>query len=157
MIDTETSPLEMVHLLQTFEEKISLEKDLHPSNYSENDVSLLYTIAHKHYLNGNYSQAETFFIRLVVARSTDILYWRALSSCYQMQKKYESSLISWGMCAVLDNKDPSYHLYAADSLIHLNEVDQAKKALDYVASLINKDHPLFEKYEKVKNLINRGE
>jgi tetratricopeptide (TPR) repeat protein len=156
MVDEETMPLEMLNLLQEFKEKICLEKDLHPSDYSEKDVQLLYTIAHKYYSNGAYMEAETFFLRLVLARATEIIYWRGLGSCYQMQKKYLNALTIWGMCASIDNNDINYHLYGAECLIHLKQIDQAKLALNHVKDFITYEHPTYQKYEKVKNLIDQG-
>lgn len=146
-------PLEMIDLLKDLTNKIESERDLHPKNYLEKDVQLLYNLAHKYYSINNYLDAEALFIRLVLARPLEKNYWQGLASSRQMQKNYSGALAAWGMCALIDNKDLSFHLYGAECLYHLEELDKAEAALTHVGNNISKDDKYFSKYEKIQQML----
>lgn len=146
-------PLEMASILEELREKIENERDLHPTDYLEKDVHTIYSIAHKHYTVDQYKEAEPLFVRLVLARPTETAYWKGLASCRQMQNDFSGALISWGMCAVLDPEDISYHIYGAECLYHLKEFIEASKAIDYIESQITENSPFYGKYIKIKRSI----
>jgi predicted Zn-dependent protease len=153
---SEMTPLEMAELLQEFTVKIENDRDLHPKEYLDKDVEVLYHIAHKHYTVDSYEEAEPLFMRLVMARPTNSAFWKGLASTFQMLKKYREALAAWGMCALLHPDDLSNHLFGAECLINLELEEDAKKALEYVGSLITEGHPNFKKYNKL-TLIVKGE
>ncbi len=150
------TPLEMAELLQEFTAKIENDRDLHPKEYLDKDVEVLYTIAHKYYTIDSYEEAEPLFMRLVLARPTNAAFWKGLASTFQMLKKYREALAAWGMIALLNPDDLSNHLFGAECLINLEYLEEGKKALDYVGSLITQEHPNFKKYNKL-TLIVKGE
>ncbi len=158
MLETfvEKSPLEMAETLKEFREKIEHDGDLHPSKYLDTDVKLLYSIAHKHYFCDQFKEGEIFFLRLVLARPAEKIYWQGLASCRQMQKNFEGALVAWGMASCLDESDVSYLIFGAECLLHLNQKVEAKSALHFVSERIDKDHPNFTLYTKL-NLALSGE
>ncbi|MCH9812077.1 hypothetical protein K0U07_04885 [bacterium] len=149
---TENS-LEMTTALSLLRKKIEEERDLHPKDYLEKDVELLYSIAHKHYTIDQYDKAEPLFVRLVLARPEQIAYWKGLASCRQMQKDFSGALIAWGMCATLDPDDLSFHIYGAECLYFLNEMEEAASAIAFVESKIDDNHPYFPKFIKIKRSL----
>lgn len=159
MLETleEESPLEMAETLRDFRERIEEDTDLHPSDYLEKDVKLLYTIAHKHYSCDQYKEAEVFFLRLVLARPAEKIYWQGLASCRQMEKKYEEALIAWGMAATIDSEDLSFLIFGAECLLQLGQEEEARGALDHVSKKITEDHPNFTLYTKLNLALNGDE
>ena len=156
MLETfeEKTPLEMAETLRIFREKIESDKDLHPSNYLDKDVKLLHNIAHKHYFCDQFKEAEVLFLRLVLARPAEKIYWQGLASCRQMQKKYEEALIAWAMASSLDEKELSFLLFGAECLLHLNQEDEVKSILDHISKQITHDHPNYTLYKKLHLALN---
>lgn len=146
----DTPPLEMITILEELKKKLASSTDLDPKEYLEKDVRAMYAIAHKHYCIDNYEDAEELFVRLVLARPANIAFWKGLASTRQMQKNYNGALVCYGMCAVLDNKDLSFHIYGAECLYYLEELEEAGRALAFVGETIKEDHPNFKAYAKVK-------
>jgi len=151
----EKTPLEMNELIDEFLKKIENDDDLHPSQYLDEDVKLIYTIAHKFYTLEQYKEAETMFMRLVLARGDNISFWKGLASCRQMQKDYAGALAAWGMCAFLDEKELSYHIYGVECLVELEEFEKANEAFIHVEKTITDDHPLSEKYHQLKLILSK--
>ena len=145
--------VELASVLSELRKKIENERDLHPKDYSEKDIELLYSIAHKHYTIDQYSKAEPLFVRLVLARPEQIAYWKGLASCRQMQEDFTGALIAWGMCAAIKPEDLSYHIYGAECLYFLGEMEEAARAIAFVESKIDDHHPYFPKYIKIKRSL----
>ncbi|MCH9621436.1 MAG: hypothetical protein S4CHLAM20_08560 [Chlamydiia bacterium] len=146
----EKTPLEMANHLKELSEKIEGDDDLHPSQYTDEDIKLIYTIAHKYYTIEQYQQAEVMFMRLVLARGDNIKFWKGLASSRQMQNDHAGALVAWGMCAMLDENDLLNHIYGAECLVSLEEFDQARQALDHVEKSITEDHVAYQKFYKLK-------
>jgi len=74
----------------------------------------------------------------------------AYATVLQANGMYKEALEIWALLILIDEqKRCYYHFYAANCLFLLNENQEALKALKETNSLIDKEHPLFN---KVKNL-----
>ena len=156
MLETfeEKTPLEMAETLREFREKIEGDTDLHPSDYLDKDIKLLYTIAHKHYFCDQFKEAEVLFLRLVLARPAEKIYWQGLASSRQMQKDFEGALIAWAMVSSLDKEEISSLVFGAECLLHLNQEDETRSILSHVSKKITKDHASFTLYTKLHLALN---
>jgi len=151
MIDSleETTPVEMIEIIEEFREKIAKDEDLPPSQYLDKDVKLLYHLAHKFYLCNQFKEAETFFLRLVLARPLEKSYWQGLASCRQMVENYQEALVAWAMASSLDKNEPTYLLFAAECLVYLDQKEEAAPLLKDLSEKITKEHPHFTLFTKL--------
>ena len=149
------TPIEMLSVLEELKVKIQDKNFLHPEQYLDKDIKLIYSIAHKYYTIGEYHQSEELFINLVIARPTEKIFWHSLASSRQMLANYSEALVCWGICALLDSENPNYHIYGAECLCSINEIDSAYEALSHAKTLLNNDLESSKKFEKIKLMIER--
>lgn len=149
----EVTNMQMGELIKELRKKIENDRDLHPSEYLDEDVNLIYTIAHKYYTLGSFREAEIFFMRLVIARSENLKFWKGLASSRQMQDDFAGALVAWGMCAMLDEDDLSNHFYGIECLIKLDQKDQARAAFNQIIDRCTEDHALFERSLSLKKQL----
>lgn len=100
-----------------------------PHDFTNEDISLLYSLGINLYEQGDYTQAKIVFQRLVLAKPHEKKFWMALGASLQMKKHYEEALTSWAMASLIQDEDPLPHFHAAECLLSLHDEAQAKKAL----------------------------
>lgn len=109
---------------QTIETKESLS---HPV-----EVDSLYSIAYQLYQRKEYLEALPFFKILVQAEPKNGKFWKALGSCLQMLKEYESALNCYTTAQILNGQQEDLLLYvhAADCYFALQEIEKGLKTLN---------------------------
>ncbi len=112
--------------------------ELTPSQFVEEDITLLYELAYNLYQTNDFVQAGEIFQRLVIAKPFEARYWQAFASCLHMQKKYQEALVPWSMWCLIDDTNPLPHFHAAESLFSLNEKEEGLKALKAAEALDSK-------------------
>ena len=124
------------------------------SQFTEEDVSLLYSLGYGLYEKGDYKDARTVFQRLVFARPHGIKYWMGLGAAQQMVKDFDDALTSWAMVSLINDNDPLPHFHAAECYLSLKQYDEATKAINCSKDRINNkqypEHRLIE--QKIKQL-----
>ena len=101
-----------------------------PNNFNRHDLEMLYSLAYSLYESGDYEKARVVFQRLVLCASYDLSFWKGLASSLQMLKCYDDALSAWAVLSLMDNKDPLYHLHAAECYASLGNSEEAQKALN---------------------------
>lgn len=89
----------------------------------------LFKMAESHLEKGHYKEAEDFFITLTSSSPFEFKFWKGLAKTRQLAGHYESSLKSLSVAALLEPKDPTVHLRAAECFILLCKKSEALKAL----------------------------
>lgn len=140
--------------LRKIGKKMEGSNHMETSQFTEEDVSLLYSLGYGLYEKCDYKNARTVFQRLVFARPYEIKYWTGLGAAQQMVKDFDDALTSWAMVSLLNDKDPLPHFHAAECYLSLKQFDEASKALSCSKERINNkqfpEHRLIE--QKVKAL-----
>lgn len=103
---------------------------LSPSDFTNEDISLLYSLGVNLYERGDYPQAKDIFQRLVLSRPHEIKFWQALGATQQMHRSFEEALNAYAMASLIDDSEPSSHFHASECLYALEEYEQALKALE---------------------------
>jgi type III secretion system low calcium response chaperone LcrH/SycD len=102
---------------------------LAPSDFTQEDVSLLYSLGVNLYDRGDYSDAKIVFQRLVLAQPHEKRFWIALGAALQMMQCYEEALPPWAMASLIQDQDPLPHFHAAECLFAVSKHEEAHKAL----------------------------
>ncbi len=116
-------------VLKSLQSKLDTNGGLLPSEFEEEDITLLYELAYNLYQGNDYSQAGDIFQRLVIAKPFEPRYWQAFASCLHVQKKYQEALVPWSMWCLIDEENPFPHFHAAESLFSLGDINEGLKAL----------------------------
>ena len=109
-------------------------------NYSSEDLSVLYSVAHALYKSGDYEEAIPVFQRLASHEPFSGRNWMGLGACWQMQKDYQEALKSWAMASILNESDPLTHLHAAQCFHALGNEEEGRKALDACRRFLKEEH-----------------
>jgi len=109
-------------------------------DFSNEDLSVLYSLAFNLYQNGDYDQAKMIFHQLVLSKPLKQRYWLGLGACLQLEKQFEEALKAWGMASILDGHDPTPHFHAAECNFALNDYEQGWEALKASKKLLNPGH-----------------
>ena len=124
------------------------------SQFTNEDISLLYSLGYGLYEKGDYKDAKTVFQRLVLARPHEKKYWMGLGAALQMVKEFEDALTSWAMVSLINDHDPLPHFHAAECYLSLKKYDEATKAIHCAKERVNykqyPEHRLIE--DKIKKL-----
>jgi type III secretion system low calcium response chaperone LcrH/SycD len=123
------SPL-LEEVLKNFQENLEPHGGLTPSEFEEEDLTLLYELGYNLYQGNEFAKAATIFQRLVISKPFEPRYWQAFGSCLHMQKKYQEALTPWSMWCLIDEDNPYPHFHAAESLFSLGEIEEGLKALE---------------------------
>ena len=124
---------------------------LSPSDFTNEDISLLYSLGYNLYERGDYLQSKDIFQRLVLSRPYEIKFWQALGASLQMQRCYEEALDAWSMASFINDEDPTVHFHAAECLYSLELFKDARQALEH-AKERSKNDPLVSFEQKIKSL-----
>lgn len=96
---------------------------------STDDPLLLYSLAYLFYEKGEYSKAEPLFQKLIQIQPLQPAYWRALASLWQQCSKWSDALVCWGILLLMIPTDGMAHFHAAECLLSLDRLEEAKEAL----------------------------
>jgi type III secretion system low calcium response chaperone LcrH/SycD len=124
-------------------------KDIPLPHLSKDGIDALYAFAYGFYESGNFEKAMHFFRFLTLIDISNRRHWMGLGAAYQMLKQYERALQCYGQAALLDEKDPYAHWYAAECFLALKNNDLAKQAM-ISAEMTAKPYP-----KKYKTLLDR--
>lgn len=120
---------EFLALLKNAGQAVLDGKPLGEEKINASDLQALRKLAYTHYQNGAYEKALQLFTQLVISYPLEANNWFSLASSAQMLFKYEKALIGWMMCSLFNDQDPLPHFHAAECLISIGKIDEAKKAL----------------------------
>jgi type III secretion system low calcium response chaperone LcrH/SycD len=115
--------------LRKIGQNIETHSMMSPHDFTNEDISLLYSLGINLYEQEDYTQATIIFQRLVLAKSHEKKFWMALGASLQMKKHYEDALTSWAIASLIQDEDPLPHFHAAECLLCIENEEQAKKAL----------------------------
>jgi type III secretion system low calcium response chaperone LcrH/SycD len=134
---------------QTMESKGMLPPDL----FTDEDISLLYSLGFNLYNQEDYLQAKIIFQRLVIAEPHEKKFWMALGASLQMLKLYEDALVAWAMASFLQDEDPLPHFHAAECLLCIGKYEEVHKALHEAKQRLNphQDTLLSKKITSLEN------
>lgn len=111
----------------------------------------IYRTGFKLYDQGQYKEASSLFMKLVLQDPLEECYWRGLAASRQMERKYESALHAWGVVALLARQDALAHFHAAECLFALSDLKDGKKALNLAEERLKSHDPLFEKIQRLRD------
>jgi type III secretion system low calcium response chaperone LcrH/SycD len=123
------SPL-LEEVLKNFSGNLENNGGLLPTEFEEEDLTLLYELGYNLYQANDFAKASDIFCRLVISKPFEPRYWQAFGSCLHMQKKYQEALTPWSMWCLIDEENPYPHFHAAESLFSLGEIEEGLKALE---------------------------
>lgn len=126
---------------------------LPPSDFTSEDISLLYSLGFSLYEREDYEEAKTVFQRLVLGRPHERKFWMALGASQQMLQLYEDALTAWAMASFLEDADPFPHFHAAECLLALGKLDDVPKALNDAKKRLREtaDESLVKKIQALYN------
>lgn len=90
----------------------------------------IYHYAYQYYIHGKYPEAVKFFRFLTLVDTQQKKHWMGLGAALQMSKEYEEALHTYSVSAILEERDPYVHLYAADCFFALDRVNEGLGALE---------------------------
>ncbi len=113
---------------------------------SGEEVEKFYLYGFAHYGAGNWAEAADTFRVLCTNRPMEPRFWFALGATLQEAGSYGDALNSWAMAALLNERDPYPHFYAAECCLSLKKTEDAAMALNESETRIGEpDHPLAPK------------
>ncbi len=113
------------------------------SQVSEKQIKEIYALAYMLYGSEHYLQASHFFRLLVIARPSEVKFWKGFGACLQMQKDYEEALNCYLSCShLMSQNSPDAYLYVhvADCYFALKQVKEGLKALEAARLIAKKTH-----------------
>ncbi|MBM3191817.1 MAG: tetratricopeptide repeat protein [Chlamydiae bacterium] len=125
-----------------------------PQDFTQEDISLLYSLGVNLYEQGDYSQAKLIFERLILAKSHEKKFWMALGATLQMSRQYQEALTSWAMASFMEEDDPLPHFHACECLLSLEDYKEAKKALAEAKRRSSEDVELSKKIQALETAWN---
>ncbi len=132
-------------------EKLSKEAEGLP----EIDAEAFYAHGYALYRSGQAKEAADTFRILCMRRPLDSRFWFALGASLQESDDWKRALHAWAMAALLDPKDPYPHFHAAQCSRSLNQLSDARAALNEAKQRISDDdHPLASPIETLANCWN---
>lgn len=141
-MSTGTFQQQVVEILGLSEEEIS--------PLSQEQELFLYERALDLYERQEYRSAAPLFTQLVMTNPFEAHYWRGLASAKQMGRDYMAAVHAWGMVALLEEEDPLPHFHAAECLFHVEEGEDAQKALNAALERFDENDPLVEKAHQLR-------
>ena len=117
---------------------------------SENQLEESYSLGFSLYQSGSWDLAEKVFRELCAKKPLDDRFWFGLAACLQETQDYSKALESWAMTALLSPENPYPHFHAADCYLSMQNLIEARKALNEASLRIQPGHFLEEKIEVLK-------
>ncbi len=100
-------------------------------NYSQESLEAAYALAYSNYSANNFDDAQTLFEFLVLADHMDPRFAMGLAGCFQAKEQYQKAIDLYQVAMAGSSlSDPSPIYYSAVCLMKLNQLDDAKEALD---------------------------
>lgn len=134
--------------------KIGMNLETHgllaPSDFTNEDVTLLYSLGFNLYQMSDYEAAKDLFQRLVLSRPYEKKFWLGLGACLQMSKNYEEALNAWSMASLIDDEDALPHFHAAECLFCIEKKEEAFIALESAKARVKQDQ--VDLVEKINHL-----
>jgi type III secretion system low calcium response chaperone LcrH/SycD len=116
------------------------------------EIDQMYFLGYAKYGSGLWDEAAEIFQLLCTRKPLEQKYWFALGASLQQKASYTLALNAWAMCALLSPLNPYPHFHAAECALSLEQIDDAKVALENAKSRIQEnDHPLIAKIELLQN------
>ena len=116
-------------VLETLQTTLEETNGLLPSEFTEEDLILLYELGYHLYQAEDFSKASELFQRLIVSKPFEPTYWQSYASSLQMQSRFREALDAWSMWCILEPNSPLPHFHAAEALLSLGEKEEGLKAL----------------------------
>jgi type III secretion system low calcium response chaperone LcrH/SycD len=101
-----------------------LHKGLSPKSamgLSDAMVEGMYGQGYRLYNNGKYKDSSEIFRLLIMLDPTDPRYTMGLAACMHMQKEYKAAINTYGLCGILDSKNPVPHYHASDCYVQMKD------------------------------------
>ncbi len=100
------------------------------NSFSKEEEASIYKEGFHFYNEKAYKGAEVLFKQLILSNPFEEKFWKGFAGSLQMQKKYLEALHAWAALAILDKDNPLPHFHAAECYMFLEDVEEAKKALN---------------------------
>lgn len=120
---------------------------------SPESIEGLYSLAYQYYECGKYPESSKFFRFLTLIGTQEKKHWMGLGASLKMQKDYEQAVQAYSVAAVLDPKDPYIHVWAADCLFAMNQIEKGLKGINTaikMAKMKKAYHPLLPELELIR-------
>lgn len=110
----------------------------------------VYALATHAYENGRYEEALPLF-RFLCLEESSKRHWMGLGATLLMLKQFSEALPCYGLAALEDAEDPYVHLYAADCLFALDNIQGALLALEATekAAIFKDEHEGLRKQVRI--------
>ena len=141
-VATKTSYEGVKALLDNMLKKYALGEEI-PKEYdavADEAVETFYSSAYHFYKNGKYRDALMLFRLLTLMDPMAKRCWMGLAASQQLEKEYDGAMASYAFAALLDDKDPLPHMYAAECAMLKGDNDEARQALSCAERLANNDN-----------------
>lgn len=116
----------------------------------------LYAVGFYVYQNANYMQAKAIFLYILlgtITKKVDTKALMALGACCQAEKEYHTALHIYRLCILLELPGMEIHFYAAECLLHLKKIEDAKKELNYILISLKEPPASNDLLNKAKALL----
>ena len=107
------------------------------------DLESSYAQAYALYQAGHAQKAADIFRGLCSLFPSEARFWFGLGASLQENREYRKALYAWAMNALIDPANPYPHFHAAQCLISLEQISDAKRAIHEAKTRSNTPkHPL---------------
>ena len=86
----------------------------------------MYAAAHTLYEQSRFDKAAKIFQTLCLLNHQQTKYFIGLGACMQMQKRFEVAIQAYAYAGLFEPQNPALHLNAAECLLALNQLKEAK-------------------------------
>lgn len=105
------------------------------SEGSANEDETMYSVGYSLYEQGRYSEAFKIFSVLVMRNHLEHRYVSGLGGACQMLGRYQDALQHYMTAATLNMDDPKPIFHAAECLVALSHIEEAKSSLQLVLEI----------------------
>lgn len=98
--------------------------------YSDELMEELYQSAAQVFEEGRYQESQDGFLFLTTINPYVYAYWIGLAMSYQLLEEYEEAILAYESAITIDTESPLPHYYKAACHLLINEVQEARAAID---------------------------
>ncbi|AEB41244.1 SycD/LcrH family type III secretion system chaperone [Chlamydia pecorum] len=142
----------MVNILEGLSNGLTLQQILGISDVLLEEI---YTISYSLYSQGKYLEAVGLFQVLVASKPQCYKYMLGLSSCFHQLKLYNEAAFGFFLAFDAQPENPIPPYYIADSLLKLDQLDEAQNFLD-ITTDICKDKPEYKILKERCNIMKQS-
>ncbi|WDE09411.1 SycD/LcrH family type III secretion system chaperone [Thalassomonas haliotis] len=119
----------------------------------ENTMEAIYYVAYNLYQNSKYEDALKVFKFLGLFDHLEKKYLMGIGSCQQMLQQYKDAINSYSMAALLDIKDPTPPLHAAECYLALGDFEKAASGFTAALEFADNQAGFYEVKDKATKML----